>query len=149
MFKVNNKNTRSTPSASFWYLCCWLWTYFIPCSNVSIVNFEQINAGWDILELIHVGTYMNGLTPLMQNVPKWSDTVLKSVQILTMKKPELRQWRLFCFFFYLGFLSQTFANYRTAGEGRGHFFNPSLPLPPASQALELAGRLLQWAHLCK
>ena len=63
----------------------------MPCSNVSIVNFEQINAGWDILELIHVGTYMNGLTPLMQNVPKWSDTVLKSVQILTMKKPELRQ----------------------------------------------------------
>ena len=23
-----------------------LLTYFIPCSNVSIVNFEQVNAGW-------------------------------------------------------------------------------------------------------
>ena len=39
------------------------------------------------------------------------------------------------FFFYLDFLSQLFTNHRTAGEGGGHFFNCSLPLPPASQAL--------------
>ena len=31
MFKVNSKDTR---------------TYFTPCSSVSIVNFEQVNAGW-------------------------------------------------------------------------------------------------------
>ena len=37
------------------------------------------------------------------------------------------------FCFYLGFLSQTFVNHRTAGEGGGYFFNSSLPLPPASQ----------------
>ena len=36
------------------------------------------------------------------------------------------------FFFYLGFLSRTFTNHWTAGEGRGHFLNSSLPLPPAS-----------------
>ena len=30
MFKVNNKDTRMTPS----------------CSSVSIVNFEQVNADW-------------------------------------------------------------------------------------------------------
>ena len=41
----------------------------------------------------------------------------------------------FFFFFYLGFLSQTFTNYRTAGEGGEHFINSSLPLPPASQTL--------------
>ena len=35
-------------------------------------------------------------------------------------------------FFYLGFLSQPFTNHRTAGEGGGHFFNFSLPLPPDS-----------------
>ena len=35
------------------------------------------------------------------------------------------------FFFYLGFLSRLFTNHRTAGEGRGHFFNSSLPLSPA------------------
>ena len=34
MFKVNNKDTR---------------TYFTPCSSVSIVNFEQVNAGWEWL----------------------------------------------------------------------------------------------------
>ena len=32
---------------SFWCLYCWLWTYFTPCSVVSLVNFEQVNAGWD------------------------------------------------------------------------------------------------------
>ena len=41
----------------------------------------------------------------------------------------------FFFFFYLGFLSRTFANHSTAGEGGGHFFFSSLPLPPASQTL--------------
>ena len=30
------------------------------------------------------------------------------------------------FFFYVGFLSQTFTNHRTAGEGGGHFINFSL-----------------------
>ena len=44
---------------------------------------------------------------------------------------EVLRWPLQEFFFYLGFLSQTFTNYRTAGEGRGHFFNSS-SLPPAS-----------------
>ena len=34
MFKVNNKDTRTTP-------------YFTPCSSVSIVNFEQVDAGWN------------------------------------------------------------------------------------------------------
>ena len=32
MFKVNNKDTRTTPIAS--------------CPRVSIVNFEQVNTGW-------------------------------------------------------------------------------------------------------
>ena len=41
----------------------------------------------------------------------------------------------FAFFFYLDFLSRTFANHRTAGEGGGHFCNSSLLLPPASRAL--------------
>ena len=42
MFKVNNKDTRTTPS------------YFTPCSLVSTVNFEQVNANicnwyfWDL-----------------------------------------------------------------------------------------------------
>ena len=39
------------------------------------------------------------------------------------------------FFSYLGFLSRRFTNHRTAGEGGGHFFNSSIPLPPVSQTL--------------
>ena len=23
-------------------------TYFTPCSSVSVVNFEQVNAGWEV-----------------------------------------------------------------------------------------------------
>ena len=38
-------------------------------------------------------------------------------------------------FFYLDFFSQPFTNHRTAGEGREHFLNSSLPLPPALQIL--------------
>ena len=35
MFKVNNKNSKMTAM-----------TYFFSCSSVSIVNFEEVNAGW-------------------------------------------------------------------------------------------------------
>ena len=38
MFKVNNKETRTTSLT---------WTYFAPCSSVSIVNFAQVNADCD------------------------------------------------------------------------------------------------------
>ena len=36
------------------------------------------------------------------------------------------------FFFYLGFLLQTFTIHRTAREGGGYLFNSSVPLQPAS-----------------
>ena len=36
MFKVNNKDTRTTPIA-----------YFTPCSSVSIVNFKHVIAYWE------------------------------------------------------------------------------------------------------
>ena len=39
----------------------------------------------------------------------------------------------FFFYFYLGFLLRPFTNHGAAGEGGWHFFNSSLPLPPASQ----------------
>ena len=45
--QVNNKDIRTTPLASFGNLYCKLWTYFTPCSSVSIVKFEQVNAGWE------------------------------------------------------------------------------------------------------
>ena len=38
MFKVDNKDTRMAPMEYD--------AYFTSCSSVSIVNFEQVNAGW-------------------------------------------------------------------------------------------------------
>ena len=47
MYKINNKDTRPTPMASFWCLYYQLCTYFTPSSSVSIVNFEHVIAGWE------------------------------------------------------------------------------------------------------
>ena len=44
MFKVNNTDTRTT---LFSCLYCWLGTYSTPWSIVFVVNFEQVNAGWE------------------------------------------------------------------------------------------------------
>ena len=46
MFKVNGKNTGSTPML---YL-----TYFTPCSSIFVVKFEQVIAGWDNLGIFIV-----------------------------------------------------------------------------------------------
>ena len=49
MFKVNNKNARTMPlavnDASVFIVN--FWKYFTPCSSISIVNFEQVNAKRD------------------------------------------------------------------------------------------------------
>ena len=55
---------------------------------------------------------------------------VKSVCIRSYSGPHF-----FLNFFYLGFLSRTFTNHKTAGEGGGHFSNSSLPFPPALQTL--------------
>ena len=47
VFKVNNKDTRTTPIAPSWRLYFWLWTYFATCSSVSIVKSEHVFSGWD------------------------------------------------------------------------------------------------------
>ena len=44
LFKVNNKDTRTT--SLFWCLYCLLWKDFSHCSGVSIVDFEQVSDGW-------------------------------------------------------------------------------------------------------
>ena len=44
MFKVNKKDTRTIPLASFRSL---LLTYFTPCPNVTIANFEHVIANWE------------------------------------------------------------------------------------------------------
>ena len=46
MFKVNNWNIRTRcETCSKWTIKTY-WTYFIPCSSDSIVNFEKVNVDW-------------------------------------------------------------------------------------------------------
>ena len=45
--KTDTETIDYKPMVSFWCLYCWLLTCFVLCSNVSIVNFEMVNAGWD------------------------------------------------------------------------------------------------------
>ena len=52
MFKVNNKDTRTTDAI----------TYFTPCSSVSIVNFEQVNSGWDLISELPDSCYVCKIT---------------------------------------------------------------------------------------
>ena len=43
MFKVNNKDTRTT----HWHRSdVFIVNFDTPCSNISIINFEQVNTGW-------------------------------------------------------------------------------------------------------
>ena len=68
LLKVNNRNTETRceicsklrikiangvvlVSSSFWYLYCWLGTYFTPFSSVSIANFEHVIADWASFQL--------------------------------------------------------------------------------------------------
>ena len=46
MFKINNKDTRTTPIASFWCLYCQLRTYFTLFSGVFIIDFEHVIINW-------------------------------------------------------------------------------------------------------
>ena len=45
MFKIDNKNTRTTSMMSFWCFHDKFWTYFTPFSTVSIVAFD-FDASW-------------------------------------------------------------------------------------------------------
>ena len=59
LFKVNNRSTRkrcgiyseltiTTSMMSSWCFYCELWTHFTSFSNVSSVDFEQVNNSWVI-----------------------------------------------------------------------------------------------------
>ena len=45
MFKIDNKNTRTTSMMSFWCFHYKLWTYLTPFSTVSIAVFD-FDASW-------------------------------------------------------------------------------------------------------
>ena len=45
LFKLKNENTRTMPIMSLWCLYCQLWTDFRHCSDISIIDFEELNTG--------------------------------------------------------------------------------------------------------
>ena len=49
LFKVNNKDIRTTSLTSFWRLYSDLWTDFTYCSGVSFIDFEQVKVGYSCL----------------------------------------------------------------------------------------------------
>ena len=62
MFKVNNKDTRTTSVTSFWCLYCQFWTYFTPFFSVSIVDVQQVIVCW-----VFSGTHIIHSTPVFSN----------------------------------------------------------------------------------
>ena len=51
------KSVKYVPATSmklFWCFYFEFWTYFTPFSGVSIVNFEQVNVSWDVLNRFKV-----------------------------------------------------------------------------------------------
>ena len=50
----------------------------------------------------------------------------------------------FFFFFYQHFLSRILTTHRTAGEGRGPFFNSTIPLPRAHEHSDTYLQLCMW-----
>ena len=54
MFKVNDKDTRTTPCVVLVSLSLTL-NMFTPSSSVSIVKSENVNAGWECFALLFMG----------------------------------------------------------------------------------------------
>ena len=55
LFKVDNEDTRTTPSTSFWSFIIYF-EQISHCSAVSIVDFEQEKAGWTEWLLWHTSS---------------------------------------------------------------------------------------------
>ena len=55
------RHIRVTPLASFWYFYCQFWACLAPCSGVSVVNFEQVNAGWVLVILMRKFILINNI----------------------------------------------------------------------------------------
>ena len=50
MFKVDNKNIRTTSMTQFWGFYYEPWTYSTHFSIVSIADFDQVNVSWDVIK---------------------------------------------------------------------------------------------------
>ena len=57
MYEICSKVRINTPERRYWYsFCClysWLWADFRHRSSISIVDFEQVNADWELFGEFH------------------------------------------------------------------------------------------------
>ena len=80
IFKVNNKDTRTTPVRSFWYLNCYPGTYFTPCSSISVVNFDHVIASWVLLN-----THQNSSRFFLSETQLFSTVLKKAMRNIFYK----------------------------------------------------------------
>ena len=79
LFKVNKRNTRTT-SMTFWCRYCELLIDFPYSSGVSMGDFEQVNAGWE-LTLNHLAK--STLSSSSQDAPRANTSLYKGVFFMT------------------------------------------------------------------
>ena len=73
----------------------------------------------------------------MKNIMFLNSAALLKPSFNYLKNIFITNFMLPIFFFYLGFLSRTFTNHRTAGEGGGHFLSPHYHFHPLHRHLDV------------
>ena len=84
------------PVASFWCLYCYLWTYFTPCSSVSIVNFQQVITGW-VATMFLIFKFLSNFAPFSSfknNFPCRLETLMTIIFDVDDGKNEGRTWKI-------------------------------------------------------
>ena len=64
-----------TPMVTFWCFYCYLWTYFTPCTSVSI-NFEQVIGDWDV-NFFYFFFWKHSVIP----VSEWNNLALTKITL--------------------------------------------------------------------
>ena len=93
-----------------------------------------LSTSWSIFSS-HLYQQTDRLTEIFSPSRNLHAASQQTVVFMAIDSPKVLEQFVFFVFFYLGFLLRKCTNHRTAEEGGGHFFNSSLPLPPASQTL--------------
>ena len=117
MFKITNKNTKTSSLTSFWCFYCLLWTYFTLFSSVSFVYLEHVNVSW----VLNIGRSIlkaqtsddKGLFYI--RITTWlnSNTHLKIQRSKNIKQVK-RKWRHYFWWKILKILYQKVMTFKTA-----------------------------------
>ena len=129
LLQISSANvTKSAGDCGFghiyWSNLQWKASFFVQCRRAFIVHiliFSKVSSSVTSAKSLSLPVAI-----LLKNSLGFTQRIVWHTSVLAVKS----------FFFSIWvFLSRTFTNHRTAGEGRGHFFNSTLPFPPALQTL--------------